>query len=457
MKFSSFSIAAALFVVTAKAQSSEDDRGCISQVEEGKDYFPNKAIPKNATLFTIDYFDTYKVVENLATNSSFVLYQCGSEPPTDAVTKFTPQVIEIPVRNVGVEQTVTIPFLDTLGELDEIAIFMTDIQYVSSPCFLDRINNGDVLVAADLDGQTDLVSQAEGGNQDLQSLLQDMVAFVGPFSTTPFAHPVPVSEYLETTNAAIYEWMLFYAAFFNKEDVGNQAVMAAADRYECVAENAARVQADFPEKPVVLWGSYSSYCGGWNFAKCPNFYCEIAEACSTELLFDDPNAGSLELCGGYIFKTLEEFIEFGKDADYWFYDNDNALDTIVEFGDELQAIKAFSNKQVFDYQGAGPNKWYEERFGSYYDLVQDYCGIVGTTRELQGQGWFRNVFTEPVGDGGTCTENGGNSLLPYNFECEPSEFDPIQEGATTSGARSNLWSSLLVVTLSAWLVAFTTM
>jgi hypothetical protein len=134
------------------------------------------------------------------------------------------------VRNVGVEQTVTIPFLDTLGELDEIAIFMTDIQYVSSPCFLDRINSGDVLVAADLDGQTDLVSQAEGGNQDLQSLLQDMVAFVGPFSTTPFAHPVPVSEYLETTNAAIYEWMLFYAAFFNKEDVGNQAVMAAADR-----------------------------------------------------------------------------------------------------------------------------------------------------------------------------------------------------------------------------------
>lgn len=96
MKFSSFSIAAALFVVTAKAQSSEDDRGCISQVEEGKDYFPNKAIPKNATLFTIDYFDTYKVVENLATNASFVLYQCGSEPPTDAVTKFTPQVIEIP-------------------------------------------------------------------------------------------------------------------------------------------------------------------------------------------------------------------------------------------------------------------------------------------------------------------------------------------------------------------------
>jgi hypothetical protein len=131
---------------------------------------------------------------------------------------------------VGVEQTVTIPFLDTLGELDEIAIFMTDIQYVSSPCFLDRINDGDVLVAADLEGQTDLVSQAEGGNQDLQSLLQDMVAFVGPFSTTPFANPVPVSEYLETTNAAIYEWMLFYAAFFNKEDVGNQAVMAAADR-----------------------------------------------------------------------------------------------------------------------------------------------------------------------------------------------------------------------------------
>lgn len=372
----------------------DNDRNCITELDPAQDYFPIKAVPKQAEGFTITYHNTYKIVENLRTNSSFVLYQCGSEPPTDAVTQYTPQVIQIPIRNVGVEQTVTIPFLDTLGVLDEIAIFMTNVQYVSSPCFLDRIHAGEVLVAADTNGQTELIAQSQqDGNQDLQALLEEMVAFVGPFSTTPFDHPVEISEYLEKTNGAIYEWMLFYAAFFNKEEIGNEAVAAAASRYDCVAENAARVEADFPTKPVVLWGSYSSFCGGWNFAKCPNFYCEIAETCSTEILFDDIEAGSLNLCGGYIFKTLEEFIEFGKDADYWIYDNDNAIDTIVEFGNDLEQIKAFRNKQVFDYQGAGPNKWYEERFGSYYDLVQDFCGIVGTTRELQGQGWFRNVFT----------------------------------------------------------------
>jgi len=333
------------------------DRNCITNVDYDKDYFPVKASPEESELWTVSYHNTYKIVQNLATNSSFLLYQCGSEPPADELTAHT-DVIEIPIRNVGVGQTVTIPFLDTLGQLDEIAIFMTDVKYVSSPCFLDRINANEVLVAADTAEQTDLVSQAqENGNQDLQQLLQDMVAFVGPFSDTPFAHPVEVSEYLEKTNGAIYEWLKFYAVFFNQEEIANEAVTAAADRYQCVTENAARIEADFPNKPLVLWGSYSSYCGGWNYAKCPNFYCEIANACSVDFLSDDADAGSLELCGGYIFKTLEEFIEFGKDADYWFYDNDNFIETISEFGNDLEQIKAFQDKQVFDYQGAGPNKW----------------------------------------------------------------------------------------------------
>lgn len=256
------------FAAQDSSNTTDDNRGCITTLDPDKDYFPVKAVPKEAQLFTISYHNTYKIVENLASNSSYILYQCGSEPPSNSSdTLFEPQVIEIPVRNVGVEQTVTIPYLDTLGELDEIDIFMTDVQYVSSPCFLDRINNGDVLVAADTEGQTDLISQSQNGNQDLILLLDNMVAFVGPYSTTPFEHPVEVSEYLETTNGAIYEWLLFYSAFFNQEEVANEAVLAAADRYQCVTENAARVQSDMPEKPLVLWGSYSSYCGGWNFAK----------------------------------------------------------------------------------------------------------------------------------------------------------------------------------------------
>ena len=348
-----------LFVASlASLASAQDDRGCITTVEDGVDYFPVKAVPEQSELWNISYHNTYKILQNLATNSSFLLYQCGTEPPTDQLDQHT-EIIEIPIRNIGVEQTVSIPFLDTLGELEQIAIFMTDVQYVSSPCFLDRINAGDVLVAADTEGQTELVNQAQAdGNQDLKDLLDGMVAFVGPFSSTPFDHPVEVSEYLETTNGAIYEWMKFYAAFFNKEEIANEAVAAAADRFECVTEQASRIAADFPNKPVVLWGSYSSYCGGWNYAKCPNFYCEIANACSVEFLSDAPEAGSLELCGGYIFKTTEEFIEFGKDADFFFYDNDNWNETFAQFGEELGQIKAVQDKKVFDFQGAGPNKWY---------------------------------------------------------------------------------------------------
>lgn len=76
---------------------------------------------------------------------------------------------------------------------------------------------------------------------------------------------------------------------------------------------------------------------------------------------------------------------------------------------------------------------YEERFGSYYDLVQDFCSTVGITAELQGQGWFRNVFTET-----SYWQWSWYLLVSYNFACAPSEFDPIkQTRSNSSGAVMN--------------------
>jgi hypothetical protein len=411
---------------------SAQDRGCITgDVDPAVDYFPDKVNATKSKNWSVFYNSTYKIVRNLATGSSYLLYQCGSQPPANELDMHD-GVIEIPVSNVGVQETVSIPYLEQIGKLDEIVIFLTDPMFISSPCFKKRVDTGLVLVSADFDVQTALVEKSkQTEEQDLATLLAGMVAFVSPFSSVPFQYSVNVSAYTETTNAAIFEWVKFYSTFFNEEAMANQVVAAATDRFQCVAENAGRIETDsMTAKPVVLWAYYSDYCQGWDIAQCPNYYCEFASSCSVEIL--NSTKGSIEACGGFTFMTTEEVIELGKDADYFFYNADNWNATYGLFGEQLKkGLKSVQNNQVYDYLGAGANAWFEERYASYYDVLQDFCSVVGTTRALPpGRGWFRNTATEPVGVAGVC-KNGTNSILPYNFACEPDEFTISAAGGSS--------------------------
>ena len=47
------------------------------------DFFPDKAKLKDATTFSISYHGTYKVITNIAQNEKYLLYQCGTNPPSD--------------------------------------------------------------------------------------------------------------------------------------------------------------------------------------------------------------------------------------------------------------------------------------------------------------------------------------------------------------------------------------
>lgn len=62
------------------------------------DYFPDKAEVQYAETFSVEYFDTYKVLDIFGT--VYVLYQCGTPEPTlDDVT--VQQYISIPVSKVA--------------------------------------------------------------------------------------------------------------------------------------------------------------------------------------------------------------------------------------------------------------------------------------------------------------------------------------------------------------------
>jgi iron complex transport system substrate-binding protein len=411
--------------VTAQAVNPTE---CLSNVDPDFDYFPDKVSAVDSKLWTVSYHNTYKVLRNIDSNSSYLLYQCGTTPPADS--NVYDEVIQIPIApNVAIDEVVHIPMLEQLGQVQTIDVFLTDPQYISSPCFRDKVTAGEVLLVDRTEGNTspDLLLNQPSSPERVMEVLQNVsVAFVSPFhSDIPGVDTyVKISFYAELTNAAIFEWIKFYSTFFNLEAMANEAVEAAADRYKCVTENAGRIQADFPQQPTVLWAYYSDYCLGWSVAKCPNYYCEFASACSAQLVSDDDESQSysVDACGTK-FMNVTELVSFGKDADHWIFPAPNWDETYVEFETELSVMKSVQNKRVFDYLGAGPNTWYEERYASYYDVVQDFCSVVGTTSPLPGGRWFRNVFQHKEGQAGECTSEGEHSILPYNFECDQAVFD----------------------------------
>jgi ABC-type Fe3+-hydroxamate transport system substrate-binding protein len=60
--------------------------------------------------------------------------------------------------------------------------------------------------------------------------------------------------------------------------------------------------------------------------------------------------------------STEEFVEHGKDADYWIYTSPGVNSAVYsEFKDELKDFVSVKNNNVYDTEGAGQNSWFEQR------------------------------------------------------------------------------------------------
>jgi hypothetical protein len=415
---------ATTIIVTTKA---ENPLTCLTSVDANVDYFPDKVKPTDAKLFDIEYGLTFKIVSNLAVNETYLLYQCGSEPPEEQLDGRHAHVLKIPLSGVAVTQTPVITYLEQLGLVEEIAVFLTSPDLISSPCFKARVDADEVFILADV-SDTDFT----GGTGSAQA--SDAVAFVSPFDQNlPFEKQIVISAVSEGPSEAIFEWVKFYSAFFNKEAMANVVVETANSRYDCIAGNAALIRTDSPDKPVVLWAYYLDFtgCQGWDVAKCPDrYYCDYADACAAEIISTE--LGSIE-CFGSAYMTTEEFVELGKDADYWIYPGSNWDETLANNTELLSQMKSVQNQEVYDILGLGQNAWFEQRLAEYYDVLDDFCTIVGTTTIFNRERSFlRNVFTEEANSvEEQCIDPTASLILNDKHDCVPSVLTaPPVDGAT---------------------------
>ena len=184
---------------------------------------------------------------------------------------------------------------------------------------------------------------------------------------------------------------------------------------------------------------YSDYCGGWDVAECPNYYCEYATICGVEILnsTEGSNQAAADLCGA-TYMTDDEFFLHAAEADYWLFPASNWQSTAETFAGRMGEIKAYRNLNVYDNLGQGTNAWFEQRFAQYYRVVQDICDITSGTKSMARSFW-RNVFTEDApADGyeGTCLDDISTSVFANDTECIFPTSSPTSRPTTNQPSLS---------------------
>jgi iron complex transport system substrate-binding protein len=432
------------------AVKGDNPISCLTSVDYDVDYFPDKVEPLDSEFWSIEYANTYKILTNKFVSETYLLYQCGSEPPADQLDGRHAEVVQIPLLEAGVAitQTPMISYLEQLGLMSEIKVFVSDPDTISSPCLKKRVDDGEVLVVADpfsVDADTGFVTNAASNDE-----ISSTVAFISRFdSFLPFDTKIVISASDEGPNAAIFEWVDFFAAFFNQEALANQVVDAANTRFDCIEGNAGLISTDSQDKPVVFWAMYSGFCSGWSVAVCNdgNYYCEYAEACQAEIISSVDGSITDGPCGSIYF-TIEEMFELGKDADHWIYPADNWDETYENNKQLLNKMKSVKNEQVFDYLGTSQSGWFEQRLAQYYDVLDDFCTIVGTTSIFDRERvFFRNVFTESTGAMGECIDPGQSLILNDNTNCIVGMIT-VGSSAPTVAFGKNMVGAVLVSALA---------
>jgi len=196
--------------------------------------------------FTVTYHNSYKVVENLRSGQSFVLYQCGTPPPEASNFSNTTTFFSVPVSKVITSGTIPVAFLDIL-ELTDMLV-MADMTYVTNECLQKRHQVCGSLVHSS--------AYASTWNNNATALGVQM-AITDSFGGGVTGLGVDVTFDASGDNGILQraEWIKFLALFFNAEQKANSEFQAQVDLVSSIENEVAVAQAQpgAQQEPIAAW------------------------------------------------------------------------------------------------------------------------------------------------------------------------------------------------------------
>ena len=312
--------------------------------------------------FDITYYEGYKVItlKNAWPGSEkvfkYALVENGIK--LDSRESYD-EVISVPIDNIVVTSTTHIPSLEMLEE-DKSLIGFPNLDYISSEKTRIRIKKGlikelgkneDINTESLIDLSPDLVIgfAVDGNNKTFATLKKTGIPIVYN------------GDWTETTPLGKAEWIKFFAAFYNKEELANKLFSEIKTEYQKAIELASKAK----KIPTVLSGAM--YKDVWYLPQGKSWAAQfIADANGNYLWNDSEGTGSHSL-------NLESVLEKGEHAQIWigpsYYTN---LTQLKEGHSVYQQFDAFKNNQVYSFT----NKVGETGGLLYFELAPNRPDIV---------------------------------------------------------------------------------
>ena len=120
MKISTVAIAtlASLWTAAPLSLALDNPQECVdpATIDGDTDLFPVKANIKYSKQWSVSYHKTYKILTNIIAGETYLLYQCGTEPPTPEEAGNHTQTFPIPLERIVLSSTTHIPNVEQIGE-----------------------------------------------------------------------------------------------------------------------------------------------------------------------------------------------------------------------------------------------------------------------------------------------------------------------------------------------------
>ncbi len=350
-----------IFILFASCQKSKQQNRTIASIENNQIQY--------ASALSIAKYDGFSIIT-------------VSNPWPDAVQKFTyilkekqanlpdslkskPSIV-VPLQNIVVTSTTTIPFLEIL-EVEKKLIAFPQTDYISSPKTRKLIKAGFVKN----------VGQNESLNiEQLIDLNPNLIVTFGINNQNPTLNQLEKSglkvmiqaDWMEQSPLGKAEWIKLYGALFGKEKQADVYFDNLVKRYQVAQKLAQSAQV----KPTVLYGSL--YQDRWFLPKGNSWAAQfMKDAHANYLWANEKGTGATGL-------PFEKVVEKAKNAQFWITTGAHPSTTaLLQSNPNYGVFDAVKTKSVYSFEskiGATGGVIFYELSPSNPDLVlKDYIKI----------------------------------------------------------------------------------
>ncbi|KAI8973278.1 hypothetical protein BDF20DRAFT_914748 [Mycotypha africana] len=225
-----------------------------------QDKYPNKVTIgiQQGYGFTVEYFDTYKVVQNLITNEKYALVCCNQSLAnfTSAASTSYTAIVNTPLNNVGIDNELdALPFFELLGLIDKVKSAKLSAN-ITSPCFAGISDSPNATVTTN----------------PIDAIFTTTSITMGDINTKP--QYISFSAKNDTlTPLQQSAWILYIAHFFDLEQHGQDVYNSIMEKYSCHKSNLAE-----SGKKNIAWTTFDSVNKAWTTHYEPYVQQLIADA-----------------------------------------------------------------------------------------------------------------------------------------------------------------------------------